>query len=240
MTDAPNTADAARLLHDLQHQAELRHQPVNGTGLEPQLAMLRAWQSERLARTYADLLADRHYRPACLFFLSDIYAPRDFSQRDHDFERIHAFLSRVVPPPMLQVLTDAIELNALTNKLDNLLLRVLVDDLGVTDTIRSHLYVEGYRRCDNYAERVHQIDLITRLAAQVAEAAHFFGVSVALTIIRGPAHRAGWIEVCDFLERGYDAFRQMRDVKSFVNTIERREKDILEQIFSGNPDPFAT
>jgi hypothetical protein len=239
VTDRSNPPDTARLLHDLQHRDELRHQPVPESRLDPHLARLRTWQSERLARTYADLLADRHYRPACIFFLSDIYAPCDFSQRDHDFERIHAFLSRIVPPPMLQVLTDAIKLNALTNELDNRLLRVLVDDLGVTNTISPHLYAEGYRRCDNYAERVHQIDVITRLAAQVGEGAHFFGVGVALKIIRGPAHRAGWIEVCDFLERGYDAFRQMRDVKRFVSIIEQRETRILDQIFSGSPDPFA-
>ncbi len=239
MTDPSKSPDTARLLHDLQHSDELRHQPVSVTALDPHLALLRTWQSERLARTYADLLADRHYRPACLFFLSDIYAPRDFSQRDHDFERIHAFLSRVVPPQMLQVLTDAIELNTLTNELDNQLLRVLVDKLGMTDNISPNLYVEGYRLCDNYAQRVRQIDLITKLVTQVGEGAHLLVVSMALKVIRGPAHRAGWIEVYDFLEHGYNAFRPMRDVKRFVSIIEQREKRILDQIFSGHPDPFA-
>jgi hypothetical protein len=31
----------------------------------------------------------------------------------------------------------------------------------------------------------------------------------------------------------------MRDVKTFVGVIEQREKRILDQIFTGAPDPFA-
>ena len=239
MKTDPKLPNAGQLLHDLQHNQELRHQPVLATELDPHLALLRKWQSERLAHTYADLLTDKRYRPACLFFLSDIYAPRDFSQRDHDVERIHAFLSRVVPAQMLQLLTDVVELNSLTNALDQKLVQVLVNQLNVTDTITSELYAEGYRICDHYAKRIRQIDLITRVAAQVGEGARLMVVGAAMKLVRGPAHRAGWAELYDFLEHGYGAFKQMRDVKNFVQLVEQREKRILNQIFSGHPDPFA-
>lgn len=239
MNETPKSPDAARLLRDLQQSDELKHQPVEAASLNPPLAVLRTWQSERLARTYTDLLDDPHFRPACLFFLSDIYAPRDFSQRDHDFERIHTFLSQVVPPQMLQVLTDAVELNTLTNVLDNHLVQVLVDTLGMMDTISPELYAEGYRQCNNFAERTRQIDLITGLVARVGEGAHLFVVPIALKLIRGPAQQAGWIEVYDFLEHGYKAFKPMRDVKRFVSIVEEREKRILDQLFSSHPDPFA-
>ena len=107
-TDQHKSPDAARLLYDLQHSDELRQQPVAEAGLGPGLALLRLWQSQRLAQTYADLLADPRSSPALRFFLSDLYAPRDFSQRDHDVERIYAFLSRVMPAQTLQLLTDVI------------------------------------------------------------------------------------------------------------------------------------
>ncbi len=106
MPNQLNTPDASRLLYDLQHDAALQQQPVAALALDPQLAMLRLWQSQRLAQTYADLLAGPRSGPALRFFLSDLYAPRDFSQRDHDVERIHAFLSRVMPPQTIQLLTD--------------------------------------------------------------------------------------------------------------------------------------
>lgn len=236
MPKDPTPQNAARLLHDLQHNEALRHQPVAGAELDPPLALLRAWQSERLARTYADLLAEPQYRPACLFFLSDIYAPRDFSQRDHDAERIHAFLARVVPAQMLQLLTETITLNALTSALDRRLVAVLTEQLGVTATLTADQYAEGYRRCDNAADRTRQIELLLQVVQQVGEGAHARGVGLALKVVRGPAHRAGWVAVFDFLEHGYGAFKQIRDLPKFVDTIARRERSLLSRIFAGDPD----
>src|SRR5512143_3306880 len=160
MSDAPKPPSAVQLLRDLQNSEELRHQPRAADGLHPQLAMLRNWQANRLAHTYADLRADPHYGPACEFFLSDIYAPRDFSQRDHDLDRIHKFLARVLPAATIQLLTMTVELNNMTTLLDNHLLQVLVDQLGATDAVTVELYAEAYRACINRAERVRQIDLI--------------------------------------------------------------------------------
>jgi hypothetical protein len=80
------------LLYDLHHGAALRQQRVAGVPLDPQLVLLRLWQSQRLAQTSADRLAAPCSGPARRFFLSNLYARRDFSQRDHDVERIAAFL----------------------------------------------------------------------------------------------------------------------------------------------------
>jgi hypothetical protein len=233
MCDNPRLPNAAQLLHDLQNSKELRHQAAPPIALDPALALLRRWQSERLTRTYADLLAEKTYRLACQFFLSEIYAPCDFSQRNQDISQIHAFLSRAVPPQMLQTLTDAIELNRLTDLLDSQLVHILIDQLGVTETITPTVYAEGYHLCDNYAQRVHQIELITKLIRQVGESARLPVVGLALKILRGPAHRAGWDELYGFLVRGYDAFKQIRTVSDFVEIIEQREKQILDEIFIG-------
>jgi hypothetical protein len=239
MTTDPTPPTAKQLLQELQYNEALRHQPVAGTELDPHLVLLRTWQSERLATTYADLLVDKQYRPACEFFLSDIYAPRDFSQRDHDTQRIHEFLLRVFPAHMMQLLTDVVELNTLSAELDQQLVRMLVDQLKVTDRITVELYAEGYRLCDNFTAREHQIDLVTRVVTQVGEGARKRIIGVAMKLVRVPVYQAGWVELYDFLRHGYDAFRQMRDVTSFVQIVEQRERRILSQIFSNHPAPLA-
>jgi hypothetical protein len=238
MSSASKPPSAVQLLHDLQHSEELKHQPYASDGLHPQLAMLREWQANRLARTYADLRADPHYGPACEFFLSDIYAARDFSQRDHDLERIHQFLSHVLPATTIQLLTATVELNSLTNTLDNDLRQVLIDQLGVTDAITAELYIEAYRLCDNQAERVHQIDLIQSILRQVSKGARHAVVGTALKMAKAPAQHAGWGNVYDFLKRGYLAFRQMKDATIFVEAIGQRETSILDRIYAADMTGF--
>lgn len=240
MTNTPEPQKAGQLLNDLQHSPELKHQPIAPSELDPQLAMLREWQSRRLASTYADLLADPHSRPACEFFLSDIYAPRDFSQRDHDLERIHRYLSSVLPASMIQLLTDTVQLNSMTNALDKRLIKVLNDELGATRAITPKLYAEAYRICDNQTERAYQIELTHQILIQVGEGARRTVVGVAMMMAKIPAQRAGWVDLYDFLERGREAFKQMKDVKAFVDTIAQREMNILTLIFADDLPAFET
>jgi hypothetical protein len=230
--------DPTRLLKELQKNEELKHQLAARTELGPQLALLRAWQSRRLAVTYTDLLADPQFNLACNFFLSDVYAPRDFTQRDYDIQRIHSFLSHILPPQTLVLLTASIELITLTATLDNQLSEILFGKLGVTDEITPGLYAEAYRVCDNYPERLHQIQLSRNVLQQVGEGAHMTIVGITMKLAKKPAQSAGWVELYDFLERGYSAFKHMRDIHTFVNTIEQRETTILNRIFSSESDPF--
>ena len=234
MTNAPRLPNPAQLLDDLQHSAELKHQAVAAVGLDPQLAMLRGWQATRLARTYADLLADPHYGPACSFFLNNIYAPTDYSQRDHDLERIYRFLSRVLPAQTIRLLSETVELNNMTNTLDDRLLHVLVDQLGVVDVLTPEQYAQAYRICDNYPERVHQIELIRSILAEVGKGARLLVVGAALRLAKVPAQQAGWTDLYDFLEQGRHAFGQMRDVKTFVDTIAQRETRILDLLYTAD------
>lgn len=227
-----------QLLRELQHREEARRKAANGVTLDPKLVLLRRWQSERLARTYADLLADEQYRAACLFFLSDIYSPRDFSQRDQDAEHLYNLLSRFLPAAMLTLLADAIRINQLTNQLDRALLKVLVEDLAMTDAITPQLYAQAYRLCDNYSERREQIELLVKILREAATGARNPIFAVSLRLARAPARRAGWDELYDFLKRGYAACKPMRNVDYFVATIYQREMDLLDRIYAGDPEPF--
>jgi hypothetical protein len=227
-----------RILYDLKRMQDNRPVHIPAEELEPRLEQLRAWQSERLAATYADLLAEPQFTPACRFFMSDVYAARDLSQRDRDFERLYDMLARLLPGQMLHLLKSAIQLNQLSNALDQDLLNAIFYDLGADDGITAELYAEGYRICDNYEARFAQIELLVNILGEVGEGSHLPMVGFTLRLARAPAQRFGWFELHDFLERGYTAFKQMHDVDRFVSTIEKREIRILNAIFACDPVPF--
>ncbi len=238
MTEALSPKDAARLVAALRKHDELSHQRVEGGGLSPEMAMLRAWQAQRLARTYADFLADPRYEPACRFFLDDIYAPKDFSQRNADILRVHEFMSRFIPARALRTLTKAIELNNLTEELDAKLLDALLNQAGVTDSISEEQYAEAYRLCDNYDDRVKQIEMIVEIGRDLEKLVRHRVIGWMLRAARGPAHRAGWHELQDFLEHGYASFRHMGKADKFLNAIHDREMTILDNIYQGKSHPF--
>lgn len=227
-----------RAVFALEKDESARPLPVKGGGLDPDLARLRLWQSERLRRTYADLLASPEYAPACSFFLSDIYSARDFSERDAHGEQLYALLRRYLPIEMLRPLTEALELNRLTNELDARLLEAFRDS-GAIEEITEETYAAAYRQCDNFSERMEQIERIGAILREVGAGARLPLVGLTLKLVRLPARRAGWSELYEFLARGYEAFQPMNDVDYFVDTIVRREKLILERIYASHPQPFS-
>ena len=221
-----------KVISDLQKNGGVPPEVVAEIDLDPALALLRDWQVDRLKHTYADFLADPRYQPACAFFMSDIYAGRDFSRRDREFEHLYTLLSRILPEASLRVLHDAIHLNQLTSDLDNRLLRVLVDEMGMQGRLTAEMYTEAYRRCDNYAERMRQIGMLVAIVKEVGNAARLPLVGRSLRLARLPALRLGWGEVYDFLDRGYQAFRPMKDVGRLAQALDEREKRLLKQIYS--------
>lgn len=235
MSASEESVNLTSVLKDLER---LKHRKVAQSGLDPQLALLRAWQSRRLARTYADLQAHPRYRPACEFFLDDIYGPRDFSQRDHDIEQMYAFMRRVFPEPMIRPLKLTVEVHRMTSTFDAKLLDVLIKQLNMQDSLTEDMYAEGYRLCDNYVERVKQIEQIYKIGSLLDEVMHHPLTGTTLAIAKGPARRAGWNELTDFIEHGYDAFKHMRGAEKFIKTIRQREKLILDRIYSHEPNPF--
>lgn len=239
MNEIPKPTDAARLLTQLHRHQQSVHQPQSGNVLPPTEVFFRAWQSQRLARTHADLLSSDRYGLGCRFFLDHIYAPRDFSQRDHDVERMYQFMLRFLPERLLHTLTLTIELNNLTRALDAQLLAVLVSQLGVTDSLTPQQYARGYQLCDNLAVRRYQIDLIGEVGRGIDRITRLPFITLTLRLAHGPAYRAGWIELQDFLEQGFAAFKHMQGADYFLQTIQGRERRILDQLMNDAPDPFA-
>lgn len=228
-----------QLILHIQRGAMGRRIAADGEELDPQLLLLRRWQAQRLAQTHQDLLQSQEHGRASRFFLTEVYGPKDYSQRDQDILQVYESMHRVLPPRLVRTLEQVIELNNLTKTLDDTLLHALVDVVGMTDTLTSEMYAEGYRVCDNYRERLRQIELLVAVGFQVGQLVRLPFIQTTLRLARIPARLAGWGELQDFLEEGFAAFKQMRHVDAFLHTIEAREKQILEQIYAGNPDPFA-
>lgn len=163
--------------------------------------------------------------------MSDIYAPRDFSQRDYDGHRIYDFMNHFLPEATLLPLAMALEVNALTQQLDLALAEALRNELKVVDRFDQRQYEEAYRLCDNYAVRVRQIDLIVELGTHLDRVRRLPFITPTLRLARLPAQRLGWDDMQSFLERGFAALKSLRRVDVFLRYIETREKAILNRIY---------
>ena len=199
------------------------------------LARLASWQASRMAATYADLAAQPRYADAIAFFRSDLYGEGDFAQRDADLARVVPIMVRLLPARLINTLAQGTELSALSQELDQALLSRMPRGDGVFTVAE---YCAAYREPSERAAREHQIALIGEVGAGLDLYVRRPFIESALAMMRQPARLAGLAALQDFLERGVRAFRKLQGAKEFLATIDRRERAILDAIFSGDEAPF--
>ncbi len=192
---------------------------------------LRTWQADRLARTHADLLASARFGPAAAFFLTDIYSAKDVGGRDQALDRVVPLMSKVLPVSGLETVVDAIELDALSEDLDAAMVEALGQRINAIDAAA---YGNAYRKVDRRKDRERQIFLIQHLGQSLDRLARQRFAGIVLALARKPARLAGFGELQEFAERGYNACRQMGRVDEFMNLVVKREQRILEALFAGD------
>jgi hypothetical protein len=229
---------AEALRRHLQTAKMLRQQANADENSARDRLRLRTWQAERLARSYAHLLASERYGKAARFFLNDLYGPKDFSSRDEEVERILPMLLAMLPASALHTLALAVELDALSELLDSEMILEL-RAAECIDNIDESAYAAAYRAVGQRPERQRQIILMRQIGEAVELLAQKSLLSTVLKLMRGPAHLAGLGELHEFLENGFNAFRHMGDATEFLDCIEGKEQKLLENMFSGAKNPFA-
>lgn len=219
------------------------HQALHDPVREPRnllrwLGELRRWQAQRLERSFQHYLEDPVRRPAARFFLTDVYGDHDFSRRDADIARVLPMMRTLLPSALLETVADGLELGALTQAFDLRMAAALQRLAPRRKRLDEALYARAYREVGLPRLRGHQVDLIRKVGADLAEALRKPGIATLLKLSRGPAKAAGLGELQGFLERGVDAFTKVGEPERFLDEIEHSERMLSERLFAGDPDPF--
>lgn len=214
-------------LASVAHERTLR---AADPALQARTTALKAFQQQRFSRTYADLLAHPRYGGAARFFLDDLYGPRDFSQRDAQFQRIVRPLVRLFPTEVVATVSHLAQLHALSEVLDTAMAKSL-PDAGLTPAD----YVRAWVAVGREAARREQVELTLRVGRSLDAYTAKPLLRHSLRMMRGPAAVAGLRELQGFLECGFDTFRAMQGADGFLNTVRERETVWAQALFSGDP-----
>jgi hypothetical protein len=232
---APESAQVG-LTRELARVMRLHAERSANPRLAESLDRLATWQAKRLRRTYADLETHPRYAAAIDFFESDLYGREHFAARDADVAKVAPLMTMMLPVRVVAAIGHAMELNALSQELDRALLaRLPAHDRDPTVVE----YCDAYRRMGGRGARERQIALVAEIGGALDRIVQMPLVHAALTMMRQPARAFGVAALHEFLERGFDAFRQMNGAREFLATIVARETELMEKIMAGARAPFA-
>lgn len=191
--------------------------------------VVQNWQRRRFRRTYADFAARETDRPACEFFLQELYGGLNFRDRDEDVSRVEPIMSRLLPDSALTALSEALQLQRLSLDLDLQMAKQL--QRLETNEIDDALYVQLYRAVGRKPERELQIDLTRKLGHELQWLTRTPLLLGLVKAVRKPAVAAGYGRLQAFLEEGLAAFRELQDPQQFVEAIFQRESGLMREWF---------
>lgn len=214
-------------------------QSTNQTNeLSLELAKLAQWQSERLKFSHRDLYYSPLYQNGLSFLFTDLYSDTDFSERDRDLERIFPKMIKLLPNSVLETVSLLVELNMLTQMLDQELATKLFIELSHA-TITEQYYCEAYRLCNNEHKRAYQIKLTEQLGKKLDKYARSQVILFSLKLSKGAAESAGLGALHQFLSSGFKAFHSMQNIDMLMREIALRETNYLQEIIAGKKRPFG-
>ena len=199
---------------------------------------IKQFQARRFRATYADLQRSDDYGPATQFFLEELYSDKDFAQRDAQFAKIAGALQTLFPKQVVHTAVTLAKLHRLTEELDHemgvAMLSALATDMFAT-------YVDIWNTVGRREDREMQLKAILSVGLELERLTRTPGLRLMLKMMRRPAHAAGLGTLQAFLEAGFDTFSAMSGKKqlvtSFLSTIEERESNIINALFSDSCSP---
>lgn len=228
----------ARLERRLRWQKQAHQLEKSDPVLAGHLSGLRAWQSRRLATSFAHFMEDPAKRLAAEFFLSDLYGDADFMQRDAEAAKILPKMARILPAALLRAAVDAIELSVLSHALDMRMARTLAA-MGVAPAdIDTDRYQKAYRKTGLRRLRARQIDLVLDVGQRLDSVIKLHGIGKLLAASRLPARMLGLAHLQAFLERGFTAFQRLGGAEAFLTEIHQQESCIAKRLRNGSRNPF--
>jgi hypothetical protein len=228
----------ARLARRLRWQKQAHTLERSDPVLAKHLPGLRAWQSQRLATSFAHFLEDPDKRLAAEFFLSDLYGDADFMQRDEEAAKILPKMARILPATLLQAAVDSIELSVLSHALDMRMARALAHAGVRPGGLDSSQYGQAYREVGLRRLRARQIDLVLDVGQRLDSVIKMHGIGKLLAASRLPARMLGLAHLQGFLERGFSAFHRLGGAEAFLAEIHQQESCIAERLRAGCRNPF--
>ena len=189
------------------------------------------WQMAYLLTMFTDLHEKPGYDAAINFTMSDL-AGVGISKRDHDLERAAPAITRMLPQPALETIAAAARLNARVLEVNLGIFRQLQANGRLPAEISQRAYCIACRESSSVDECVGMVHLATNLGGSLKTLVKVPLLGAMLWAMRGPAHAAGFGALQEFLERGYNNFREIPDIEHFLDEIDTRMTTFFETIFT--------
>ena len=217
-----------KVSHDIERDVEDRF--VN---------LIKLKRAELVYRMYSDLADEEQYRKAIGFLADDLLGGNQLGQRGHELLKAKKPMVKILPDALIGTVARSVEFTAITLQIDIALAKYVAKTGFADAALTDETYIHAARSAVPREWLDTQTGLVVKVGEEIESVVRRPFVASALRMCRTPAYMMGLGGLQDFLERGFEAFRAMRNPGRFIEVFSERESIIVNDIYTGGSTTFS-
>jgi len=224
----------------LQYKAFQYH---DNPALAQRLQDVQTWMKSRIAETHHDFFAQQNNQLMAQYFLKRLYGGPDFDALALQIERLLKFAHKVesfVPDNGIKTGTKSVSLAVLATQLDEQVAMQLLEDYPLETPLTDDIMRQTLIKLDQAEARYQQLDLLDELGVTLDKYMRSTMMYAAFKMCKGLAHKHQFDGMYEFIQEGFSAMKPMKSAATFIQTFTAKEREIIEKVHAGHPNPFRT
>ncbi len=202
---------------------------------------VQAWQKMRMQRTHAKQFAEKQNILMSEYFLNRLYGGPDFDALADQIARLTKYAhkaEKLIPDNAIKTGTSGVELAILAVQLDEEVAMQLLQDFHPYEALTDDMMRDTYLKLDQGEARLKQLALLDQLGVSLDKYMRSFMVQAAFKMCKGAANKYSFNVMYDFMQDGFLAMKPLKSAEKFVLDFTKVERQIIEKVHSGDPQPF--
>ncbi|UTO19207.1 hypothetical protein NGC85_15015 [Acinetobacter sp. Z1] len=222
----------------LQYQTLNYHQDP---ALAQRLHDVQAWMKARIAATHQDFFAQPENQLMAQYFLNRLYGGPDFDAMAQQIERLLKYAHKaesLLPENAIKTGTKSVSLAVLATELDEQVASQLLQDYPLDTPLTDEIMRQTLIKLDQGDARYQQLALLDELGITLDKYMRSTMMFAAFKMCRGIANKYQFERMYEFIQEGFAAMKPMKSAAVFIKTFTEKEREIIEKVHAGHPDPF--
>ena len=209
--------------------------------LKQRLHDVQAWMKVRIAATHESFFAQPENQLMAQYFLNRLYGGPDFDAMALQIERLLKYAHKaesLLPDNAIKTGTKSVSLAVFATQLDEQVASQLLADYPLDTPISDEIMRLTLIKLDQAEARYTQLQLLDELGVTLDKYMRSTMMYAAFRMCKGVAHKYHFDEMYDFIQEGFAAMKSLKSAATFIQIFTQKEREIIDKVHSGQPNPF--
>ena len=209
--------------------------------LKNRLHEAQTWLKNRIQMTHQDLFNQKENVLMAQYFINRLYGGPEFDDLAVQIERLLKYAhkaEKIIPENAIKTGLKSVGLAVLAMQLDEQVAAQLLKDYPADQVIDNEMMRQTLIKLDQYDARLEQLSLLDDLGGALDKYMRSFIMDTAFKMCKGAANKYRFELMYDFIGEGFIAMKPMKSAANFIHTFTVKEREIVEKVHAGEPNPF--